>query len=58
LLYFAYGRPGYPGIGTEVLPMLATALPEISPDKLTFTFKLHPNAKFSDGKALTSEDVK
>jgi peptide/nickel transport system substrate-binding protein len=58
LLYFAYGRPGYPGIGTEVLPMLATALPEISPDKLRFTFKLHPNAKFSDGKALTSEDVK
>jgi peptide/nickel transport system substrate-binding protein len=58
LLYFAYGRPGYPGIGTEVLPMLATALPEITPDKLRFTFKLHPNAKFSDGKALTSEDVK
>ncbi|HLG10713.1 MAG TPA: ABC transporter substrate-binding protein, partial [Dehalococcoidia bacterium] len=58
LLYFAYGRPGNPGIGTDVLPMLATALPEISPDKLRFTFKLHPNAKFSDGKALTSEDVK
>jgi peptide/nickel transport system substrate-binding protein len=58
LLYFAYGRVGYPGIGTEVLPMLATALPEISPDKLQFTFKLHPNAKFQDGKPLTSEDVK
>ena len=58
LLYFAYGNPKYPGIGNDVLPMLATALPEISPDKLRFTFKLHPNAKFSDGKALTSEDVK
>jgi ABC-type transport system substrate-binding protein len=57
LLYFAYGRPGNPGIGNDVMPMLATALPEIAPDKLRFTFKLHPNAKFSDGKALTSEDV-
>ena len=58
LLQFAYGTPKYPGIGFEVIPTLATALPEVSPDKLSFTFKLQPNAKFSDGKALTSEDVK
>jgi peptide/nickel transport system substrate-binding protein len=57
LLYFAYGTAGNPGIGFDVLPNLATALPEISPDKLTFTFKLHEGVKFSDGKDLTSEDV-
>jgi len=30
----------------------------VSPDQLTFTFKLHRNVKFHDGTALTSEDVK
>jgi peptide/nickel transport system substrate-binding protein len=30
----------------------------ISPDNLTYTFKLRPNVKFHDGTALTSEDVK
>lgn len=57
LLEFAYGQPKYPNIGNEVLPNLATALPEISPDKLTVTFKLRP-ATFHNGRALTSEDVK
>ena len=31
---------------------------EVSPDKLTYTFKIRPNVKFHDGSALTSEDVK
>ncbi|MGE0697913.1 MAG: ABC transporter substrate-binding protein [Hyphomicrobiaceae bacterium] len=31
---------------------------EMSPDGLTFTFKLHKNIKFHDGAPLTSEDVK
>jgi ABC-type transport system substrate-binding protein len=57
LIDFAYGQPKYPGIGNEVLPSLAQALPEISPDKLTVTFKLKP-AKFHNGRELTSEDVK
>ena len=57
LLDFAYGQPKYPGIGNEVLPSLAQAVPEISPDKLTVTFKLKP-AKFHNGRDLTSEDVK
>jgi peptide/nickel transport system substrate-binding protein len=57
LLYFKYGTAGNPGIGFEVNPMLATALPEISPDKLTFTFKLHEGVKFQNGDPLTSEDV-
>ncbi len=30
---------------------------EISEDGLTFTFSLHPNSQFSDGKPLTAEDV-
>lgn len=30
---------------------------EISEDGKTFTFKLYPNAKWSDGKSVTAEDV-
>lgn len=30
----------------------------VSPDKLTYIFKLHPNVLFHDGSRLTSEDVK
>lgn len=31
---------------------------EISPDQLTYTFKLVPNAKWHDGQPFTSKDVK
>ena len=30
----------------------------ISPDNLTYTFKLKPNVKFHDGSTMTAEDVK
>jgi oligopeptide transport system substrate-binding protein len=40
----------------EVVDQLA-ASHSISPDGLTYTFKLHPNLKFSDGTPLTSADV-
>ncbi len=30
----------------------------VSPDRLTYTFKLHPNVLFHDGSPLTSQDVK
>ncbi len=30
----------------------------VSPDQLSYTFKLHPNVKFHDGSALTSDDIK
>jgi len=58
LLDYAYGVQGYPGIGTEVLPSLAVALPEVSPDKLTFTFKIRQGVKFHNGRTMTAEDVK
>jgi ABC-type transport system substrate-binding protein len=58
LLDYAYGIQGYPGIGTEVLPSLATALPEASPDKLKFTFKIRSGVKFHNGRAMTAEDVR
>lgn len=41
----------------ELIPGLASGMPEISPDNLIYIFKLNPNAKFSDGKPLTGEDV-
>lgn len=41
----------------KVVPQMATALPDISADGLTYTFKLKPNLKFSDGTAITSQDV-
>src|SRR5687768_12298223 len=41
----------------NIVPGLATSW-EISPDGMTYTFHLHPNVKWHDGKALTSEDVK
>ncbi len=41
----------------EVVPAIADSW-EFSADGLTLTFKLNPNAKFSDGTAVTSADVK
>jgi oligopeptide transport system substrate-binding protein len=43
--------------GTELEPFLATELPEISEDGLTYTVTLRDDAKWSDGKALTAEDL-
>ena len=41
----------------EYLPVLATSLPEVSADHLTYTFHLRNDATFSDGKPVTIEDV-
>ena len=38
------------------IPSLATHW-QISPDKMTFRFRIDPNARFSDGTPVTSEDV-
>ena len=40
----------------EWMPAIATHW-QISPDKLTYRFRIDPNARFSDGTPVTSEDV-
>jgi peptide/nickel transport system substrate-binding protein len=37
-------------------PVIAAELPEVSDDKLTYTFKLRPDATFADGAPVTAED--
>ncbi|BCJ43345.1 peptide ABC transporter substrate-binding protein [Actinoplanes ianthinogenes] len=48
--------PGKPGL--ELQPDLAQAMPEISADKKTYTFKLRSGIKFDDGTPITSKDIK
>lgn len=45
-------------VNDELQPELATEMPEVSADGLTYTFKLKEGVKFSDGTPLTSSDVK
>jgi len=40
----------------EFIPGLATHW-QVSPDKMTYRFRIDPNARFSDGVPVTSEDV-
>src|SRR5690242_11640989 len=49
-------KPGKDGVLLQ--PDLAQAMPEISADKLTYTFKLKSGLKFEDGSPITSKDVK
>jgi peptide/nickel transport system substrate-binding protein len=42
--------------GTKVVPGLAEAMPAISPDGLTYTLKLRPNMKYSDGTPIKASD--
>src|SRR5262245_33161419 len=41
---------------TDYIPSLATHW-QISPDKMTFRFRLNPNARFSNGEPVTADDV-
>lgn len=41
----------------QLQPQLAASMPTISADGLSYTFTLKPNLKFSDGTALTAQDV-
>ncbi|GAB6854936.1 ABC transporter substrate-binding protein [Asaia astilbis] len=43
--------------GLEVVPDLAEALPEISPDGLTWVFRLREGIRFSNGAPVTVDDV-
>ncbi|MBI5093008.1 MAG: hypothetical protein HZB26_11285 [Candidatus Hydrogenedentes bacterium] len=40
----------------ELKPMLAESY-EVSPDHLTYTFKMRKDAKFSDGRPVTAQDL-
>ncbi|GGT15162.1 ABC transporter substrate-binding protein [Streptomyces purpureus] len=41
----------------KLRPALAVALPEVSKDGLTYTYKLRKGVTFSDGKPFTAKDV-
>lgn len=43
--------------GMNLEPALAAALPRISEDRLTYTYKLRQGVKFSDGKPFGAKDV-
>ncbi|WP_084478238.1 ABC transporter substrate-binding protein [Fervidicella metallireducens] len=43
---------------TNMVPDMATAMPEISKDNLTIKFKIKPGIKWHDGVELTSADIK
>nr|CAA9270754.1 ABC transporter, substrate-binding protein (cluster 5, nickel/peptides/opines) [uncultured Armatimonadetes bacterium] len=42
----------------EVVPLVARAMPTVSADGRTYTFVLRDNVKFTNGRAVTADDVK
>ncbi len=42
----------------EIVPQLAAALPTVSKDGRTYTFKIRPGAKFHNGRQVTAEDIR
>jgi ABC-type transport system substrate-binding protein len=61
--FMARGLYGYPNTvkmpeSDTIQPDLASALPTVSPDGLTYTVKLRPGLKFPDGSPVTAKDVK
>lgn len=43
---------------SEIVPQLAEALPSVSKDGRTYTFKIRKGAKFHNGRQVTAEDIK
>ena len=46
------------GAGTTMVPGIATALGQVSPDGLTWTYHIKQGLKYEDGSAVTAGDVK
>jgi len=44
--------------GTELVPDLATSLPQASADGLSYTFQLRPDVKYADGRPLQPADFR
>ena len=42
--------------GTKLIPCLAKAMPAVSPDRRTYTFKLRTGLKYSDGSPVRASD--
>lgn len=53
----AFKRVGGPE-GAKLVPDLATAMPQVSSDGLTYKFTLRRGIKFSNGQTVTPQDVK
>ena len=44
-------------MGTTIVPDLAAAIPEASPDGLRYLFRLRPDLRFSTGAPVRPSDV-
>jgi ABC-type transport system substrate-binding protein len=52
------GLLDYKGFTTQLQPDIAAAMPVISPDGKTYTFKIRQGVKFSNGRTVTADDFK
>src|SRR5260370_38747625 len=57
VVYLVYSGLVKLNSNNQVVPDLASAMPRISADRLTYTFTLRSNAAFSDGTPVTAQYV-
>jgi peptide/nickel transport system substrate-binding protein len=56
LTLVAYREDGGPGTGRRIIPYGAAQMPTLSDDGKTYTFRIRPRLKFSDGKPVTAKN--